>query len=128
MVQGLWQKINIIRRNLTQTDSYGGAISNDNNYVYYNVPAAIAIFRPNQQSRSQGLETDVGADLTIAKMFGGEQIQIKERDEIEVVCPETDYFYDKRFRIVGIQPSKRPTSIGHIHCTLSRIEYSRSKQ
>lgn len=127
MVQGLWQKINVIRAITLTDDSYGGAVMTGT-YVYEGVPAAIAIFRPSLQSREQGLEVDIQADLTVGKIFNNLPMQLYERDEIEIVCPGEDPFYDKRFRITGVQPSKRPLNIGHIHCTLSRIEYSREKQ
>lgn len=127
MTAGLNRKINIISMNNGPDDSYGGAFVTGT-VTFENVPAALAIFRPNQQLRAQGLETDLTMDLTIPKIFNGQSIVLKERDEIQVIYPVGDDFHGDRFRIQGVQPSKRPRSIGYIHCSLSRIEYSRSAQ
>jgi len=93
--------------------------------VYSSIPAAISANRPSQASLEQGLEVSAVYDLTVHSR----SITLHERDEIQVVgCSTTHPYYGLRFRITGVQPSKRYPKVGHLHATLNRIRRSRSQQ
>lgn len=102
-------------------DSVGGAMITGT--PVYTVPFAIAARRPSQESLEQGLE--------VRKIFDGTTrlcgVTLYERDEVEVTCPPNHPYYGLRFRITGVQPSKRRNGAEQ-HCTLERIERSRRQQ
>jgi hypothetical protein len=123
MVAGLNLQINIWRMTVNADDSVGGALVTGT-VAYTNLNAAITPRRPSQLMLEQGLETDAIYDLTSHL----KDITLYERDEVEVVHPSDHPLYGLRFRIVGVQPSRRRPKHGHQHCTLSRIRESRSQQ
>lgn len=104
-------------------DTVGGALVTGT-VAYHNLDAAITPQRPSQALLQQGLETEAIYDFT-SKLRG---ITLNERDEVEVIWPAGHPYYGLRFRIVGVQPSRRRPYHGHQHCTLSRIRQSRSQQ
>lgn len=121
MTQGLNLTAQIWRMSNTTDDSVGGASITGT--VVYTVPFAISARRPSQESLEQGLE--------VRKIYDGTtrlcNVTLYERDEIEVTCPANHPYYGLRFRIVGVQPSKRRGG-GEQHCTLERIVRSRRQQ
>lgn len=123
MPSGLNLLINIIRIEVDQDDSSGGPLLTGT-AAYTNVCAAIASKRPTQQSLEQGLETIAIYDLTIPL----NNITIYERDEIQVTSPAISPYYNLKFRIIGVQPSKRLGQWGHQHATLQRVVTNRRLQ
>jgi len=123
VVAGLNLQVNVWRMTVDTDDTVGGAMITGT-VAYYNLDAAITPHRPSQLLLQQGLETNATYDLT-SKL---RNITLYERDEVEVVHPVGHPFYGLRFRIMGVQPSRRRPYHGHQHCTLSRIRESRSQQ
>lgn len=123
MVAGLTLNIDIWRMSTTTDDVVGGA-SITGTVAYASVCAAITPRRPTQIALEQGLEVDAIYDLTTTQ-YG---ISIHERDEVQVVKPVDHPLYGLRFRVMGVQPSRRHGHAGHQHATLSRIRQSRSQQ
>lgn len=123
MVAGLNLQVNVWRMTVNADDSVGGALITGT-VVYNNLWAALTPRRPSQMMLEQGLETDAIYDFTSRL----KDITLYERDEVEVVHPPNHPLYGLRFRIVGVQPSRRRPYHGHQHCTLSRIRESRSQQ
>lgn len=123
MVAGLNLQVNVWRMTVNADDDVGGALITGT-VVYYNLPAALTPRRPSQLLLEQGLETEAIYDFTSK----GQGITLYERDEVEVIRPLDHPLYGLRFRIVGVQPSRRRPKFGHLHCTLSRMRESRSQQ
>ncbi len=92
--------------------------------AYQDILAAISPRRPTQAALEAGLETEAIFDFTTT-LRG---ITLYERDEVQVIAPVDHAMYSLRFRIVGVQPSRRHGRRGHQHATLSRIRESRSQQ
>ena len=123
MVAGLNIRVDIWRMTDNADDSVGGALITGT-VVYEAIRAAMSPRRPTQAALEAGLETNAIYDFT-AQLRG---ITLFERDEVEVVLPVDHELAAKRFRIVGVQPSRRHGRQGHQHATLSRIRESRSQQ
>lgn len=123
LVAGLNLQVNVWRMTVNADDASGGALVTGT-VAYYNLDCAITPRRPSQMMLEQGLETEAIYDF-ICKL---KSITLWERDEVEVVQPVGHPFYGLRFRIVGVQPSRRRPYHGHQHCTLSRIRRARSQQ
>lgn len=123
MVAGLNIQVDVWRMTNDPDDSVGGALITGT-VVYENLHSAISPRRPTQAALEAGLEVDAIYDFT-ARL---RNITLHERDEVEVVCPADHVLYGLRFRIVGVQPSRRHGRLGHQHATLSRIRESRSQQ
>lgn len=123
MVAGLNLQIDVWRMTIDTDDAVGGAMVTGT-VAYYNLNAAITSQRPSQLLLQQGLETNAGYDLTTKLR----NVALHERDEVEVVHPVAHPLYGLRFRIIGVQPSRRRPYHGHQHCTLSRIRESRGQQ
>ena len=128
MTAGLNLKVKVWRMNEDDDDVVGGAMITGS-AVYFNVNAALTPRRPSQIMLEQGLETDAIYDMTTsARSDTRGYVTLFERDEVEVVHPQGHPLYGLRFRIIGVQPSKRRPRYGHQHATLSRIRESRSQQ
>lgn len=127
MTAGLNLHIDVWRMNYASDDSVGGAVLTGT-VAYYQMEAAITPRRPTQAALEQGLETEAIYDLTIAGQYRGANVTLHERDEVQVVQPVNHPLYGLRFRIVGVQPSRRRPRIGHQHATLSRMRRARSQQ
>lgn len=123
MTAGLNLQINVWRMTVDTDDSVGGAVATGT-VTNYLLDAAITARRPSQGFLEQGLETDAIYDLTTR--YQG--LTLYERDEIEVMRPLDHPLYGLRFRVMGVQPSRRRPKHGHQHATLSRIRESRSQQ
>jgi len=101
MVAGVqWRRANIWRINNQADNSGGGAVVSGTV-----VHSDVLIFwqeKPAEQIiLQQGLETE---RIFAATLVPG-TLDIRERDEIEITFPFNDYYYGKRFRIIGVQPS-----------------------
>lgn len=128
MPGGLHMKVSVIQINYSSDDSIGGAVTTGTT-VYSNMPASLTLRRPSQQSLEQGLEVNQIYDFTCAARYYRNQVTINERDEILVTWPLDHILYNLRFRVTGVQaPRSRTRNAAPIHCTLSRIITSRTRQ
>lgn len=123
MVAGLNIRVDVWRMSHNADDSVGGALITGT-VAYQDILAAISPLRPTQAALEAGLETDAIFDFTTT--LPG--ITLYERDEVQVIAPVDHAMYGLRFRIMGVQPSRRHGRRGHQHATLSRIRESRSQQ
>lgn len=127
MVAGLHMKVDIIQINYAADDDIGGAVITGTT-AYSSLPAVITPRRPSQASLEAGLETDAIYDFTCGATHLRSNVIINERGEILVTWPITHPLYNLRFRVTGVQPPRGRGRYGAIHCTLSRIRSSRSRQ
>lgn len=126
MTAGLRQKIDIIQMNQAPDDPYGGATFTGT-VAYASVPAMLVPRMPSQQALESGLEVDTIFDLTIQSRFNGQNIALAERDQIQLVHPTDEPYYNDVFRVTGVRYGFGRRKHGPpLHCTLSRIEKSRS--
>jgi hypothetical protein len=127
MTAGLNMKVDIIQINYSDDDNIGGAVTTGTT-VYSSLPAVLTPRRPSQASLEAGLETDAIYDFTCGATHLRGNVIIDERDEILVTWPLTHALYNLRFRVTGVQPPRGRARYGAMHCTLSRIRTSRSRQ
>jgi hypothetical protein len=127
MTAGLHMKVDVIEINNDPDDNIGGAIITGTT-VYSSLPAVLTPRRPSQAMLEAGLETDAIYDFTCRATLRRSNITINERDEILVTWPLDHALYNLRFRVTGFQPPRGRARYGSIHCTLSRIRSSRSRQ
>lgn len=124
MTAGLNIRIDIWTMTQAADDNVGGAMITGT-VSYSDLAARLTMRRPSQIMLEQGLETTKIADL----MIQGQNITIRERDEIQIVWPLDHPFIDDRFRIEGVQPSGgRRQQHGPKTYTATRIERGRSQQ
>ncbi len=123
MRAGLNLKADIIRISYGDDDEVGGAVVTGS-CVYSDLAVAISPRRPSQSSLEQGLEVPGLYDLTCR----AKSVTLFERDEVQVTWPLDHPHYSCRFRIVGVQPPRGRAKYRSQHATLSRIDYSRSRQ
>jgi len=99
MVAGLNTRVRIWRMDDIDDDIVGGArISGTVAYDY--VRARIEANKEEQILLQQGLENP---NKTYNALIVPGNLDIRERDELEVMKPVDHIYYGKRFRIVGIQ-------------------------
>jgi hypothetical protein len=127
MTAGLHMKVDVIEINNDPDDNIGGAVITGTT-VYSSLPAVLTPRRPSQVSLEAGLETDAIYDFTCRATLRRSNVVINERDEILVVFPLNHALFNLRFRVQGFQPPRGRARYGAIHCTLSRIRSSRSRQ
>lgn len=127
MTAGLHMKVNVIEINNNPDDDIGGAIITGTT-VYSSLPAVLTPRRPSQASLEAGLETDAVYDFTCRATLARANVIINERDEVLVTWPLNHALFNLRFRVTGFQPPRGRARYGAIHCTLSRIRSSRSRQ
>lgn len=127
MTAGLHMKVDIIQINMSADDNIGGAVTTGTT-VFSSLPAVLTPRRPSQASLEAGLETDAIYDFTCRAMLARANVIINERDEILVTFPPGHALLNLRFRVTGFQPPRGRVRYGAIHCTLSRIRSSRSRQ
>jgi len=98
MTAGLNLRINIWRITQAPDDVVGGA-SITGTVSYYNVQARMNANEEQQLLLQQGLETMRTFNMTVSPGT----LDIKERDEIQIVVPFNHPYIDDRFRVVGIR-------------------------
>lgn len=103
----------------TADDEIGGARVRED-LVYENIPARIEANMPSTLLLEQGLEADETFIMTVRPL------NIREKDEIEVISPDVHRFYQKRLRITGIQASSMNARLSHTFykVTLRRKDYA----
>lgn len=126
MTTGLNLKISVWRMGTVgPDDAVGGAISTGT-VVYESVEGRLSQASPSQIMLEQGLEVDTIWTCRVRPP----NLDIRERDEIEITWPPLHPHLNDRFRIRGVRrTSMHPRDgRGFIDLTLSRIERSRSIQ
>ncbi len=125
MVAGLNTRVNIWRMNQQEDDSVGGAMLSGS-VQYSNIQARIQASPTQQLLIQQGLET---SDIFTAIILRN-NLDIRERDELEIAFPQEHPYYGKRFRIVGVRYSDHAPydRRGYMMLTLNRSEIAHSEQ
>ncbi len=125
MVSGLNVFVNIYRMTQQPDDIVGGSVLTGTLQYEY-VQTRLQASPVNQVLLQQGLETTDTFTAIIYRNY----LDIRERDELEVVYPTEHIYYNKRFRIVGVRysdfaPNDRR---GYMLLSLSRSEIAHHEQ
>lgn len=103
-------------------DSVGGA-QPSGTVVYPNLIIRIRSEEPTQALLEQGLQTPT---IYSAHLFPG-NIDIKHNDQVRITSPAGDWFYNKKFRVIGVQRSSNNLQDRNfVRITLRRFEESHS--
>jgi len=81
-------------------DSSGGAVPSGT-VVYQNLSVRIEPAKPSQVLLEQGLQVPT---LFNVMLFAG-NIEVKHNDQIRFTAPVNDRYYNKKFRVIGVQNS-----------------------
>lgn len=102
-------------------DSVGGA-QPSGTVLYQNLVVRIKSEEPTLALLEQGLETPT---IYTALIFPG-NIEIKHNDQLRFTAPIRDWFYNKKFRVIGIQRSSSHPNLdeNQVRVTLRRFEES----
>ena len=100
MPAGLNQVCHLIRFTYPQDDVVGGAVPSGT-VVYSNLDIRIRSEAPTLVLLEQGLQTPT---IYTAMVHEG-NIEIEHNDQIHIVNPPMGFFYNKKFRVIGIQRS-----------------------
>jgi hypothetical protein len=126
MTAGLHMRVDIIQMNNAADDNIGGAVITGTT-VYSSLPAVLTPRRPSQAALEAGLETDTIYDFSCKATKNRARVVIDERDQILVVFPTTHELFNKRLRVLGVQPPRGRVGYGTLHATCSRIIQSRTE-
>ena len=107
-------KVRIYRMATLDDDEVGGAIVSGT-VVHPYIRARIEANPEEQLLLQQGLESH----RTFNALIIPGSLDIRERDELEVIAPTNHVYYGDRFRIVGIQYSSMDTSNPNNYTRLS---------
>lgn len=102
-------------------DVVGGA-QPSGTVLYDNLVVRIKSEEPTLALLEQGLQTPT---IYTALVFAG-NIEIKHNDQLRFTAPVNDWFYNKRFRVIGVQRSSNHPAQdrNQIRVTLRRFEES----
>lgn len=123
MPAGLNQVARLIRFNYISDDVVGGAVPSGT-VVYENLLVRIKSEEPTQALLEQGIQTPT---IYTGLLFAG-NITIEHNDQLEIVAPMGSWFYQKKFRVIGIQRSSNHPAQdrNQIRVTMRRYEESHS--
>jgi hypothetical protein len=122
MPAGINRIAELITFSYPSDDEVGGA-QPSGTVLYSSLVVRIKSEEPVMALIQQGLETET---VFTALIFPG-NITIKHNDQLRFVAPQTDWYYNKKFRVVGVQPSSNiPQDRNQIRVTLRRFEASHS--
>lgn len=117
---GLNRVCEVIRFTNDEDDSVGGATPTGT-VVYQGLGLRIKSEEPTLVLLEQGLQTPT---MFSAHLFPG-LITIEHNDQIRITAPTNDFFYNKKFRVMGIQRSSNISQDRNfIRITLKRWEES----
>ena len=114
-------KVRLWRMENLDDDIVGGAVVSGT-AAYSNIRARIEANPDEQLLLQQGLETT----RTFNALVVPGTLDIRERDELEVIAPSNHIYYATRFRIMGVQYSSMDTSNPNNYARLSMIRSVRS--
>lgn len=120
---GLNQVARLIRFSYPTDDAAGGAVPSGT-VVYENLLVRIKSEEPTQALLEQGLQTPT---IYTGLLFAG-NITIEHNDQLEIVAPMGSWFYEKKFRVIGVQRSSNHPAQdrNQIRVTMRRYEESHS--
>ena len=121
MTAGMNCKVRLWRMENLDDDIVGGAVVSGT-AAYSNIRARIEANPDEQLLLQQGLETT----RTFNALVVPGTLDIRERDELEVIAPSNHIYYSTRFRIMGVQYSSMDTSNPNNYARLSMIRSVRS--
>ena len=103
MTAGVNTRFNVYRMESVGDDDVGGA-QVTGTLIYERIPGRMKEQEPEQLVLQQGLETTKIFDILLVdkKPVG---MDIRERDEVEVVAPYNHRFLSDRFRTIGVRSS-----------------------
>lgn len=100
MPAGLNRVCRLIRFSYPADDSVGGAVPSGT-ILYSNLDIHIKAEKPTMALVEQGLQIPT---IYTALLFEG-NTAIEHNDQIEFTAPVNDWYYSKKFRVIGIQRS-----------------------
>lgn len=123
MPAGLNKICRLIRFSYPSDDVVGGAVPSGT-VVYENLTIRIKSEKPTQALLEQGLQTPT---IFTGLLFAG-NIEIEHNDQIEITAPRPDFFYGRKFRVIGVQRSSNHPAQdrNQIRVTMRRYEESHS--
>jgi hypothetical protein len=92
-------KVRIWRTNYSSDDTVGGAIVTGT--VVGDYPARLQANPEEQLLLQQGLETERTFKINLVPGY----LDVRERDEVEVIAPTDHVYYGQRFRVRGVSYS-----------------------
>lgn len=125
MVAGLNLRVDVWRYKYRNDDAIGGAVVTGS-VQFRSLSARLEAAEPTQAFLEQGLEvTHVFHALVIPGT-----LDVRERDEIEVVEPRDHFEYGNHFRIMGVQHSSHSTRDprNYLILTVTRSERAHARQ
>lgn len=107
-------------------DDSGGGAQPSGTVLYTNLNIRIRSEEPTLALLEQGLQTPT---IYTALVSPG-NIEIKHDDQIRFTLPVNDWFYNKRFRVIGIQRSSNHPAQdrNQIRVTMRRFEEAHSNE
>ena len=117
-------KVRIFRIDYSDDDIVGGAVVTGTSIGDY--PARLQANPEEQLILQQGLETERTFKINIVPGY----LDIRERDELEVIAPTDHVYYGKRFRIRGVSYStmNKRDPRNYLMLTLTRDVRSHARQ
>lgn len=124
MPAGINRIAELITFSYPNDDVQGGAMPSGT-VLYQNLVVRIKSEEPTIALLEQGLQTPT---IYTALVSPG-NITVRHNDQIRFTAPTNDWFYDKRFRVIGIQRSSGHPSQdrNQIRVTMRRFEESHSE-
>ena len=120
MPAGINRVAELITFSYPSDDSSGGA-QPSGTVLYQNLVVRIKSEEPIMALIQQGVQTE---EIFTALVFAG-NIDIKHNDQLRITAPTNDWFYNKKFRVIGIQRSSNISQDrNQIRVTLRRFEES----
>jgi hypothetical protein len=104
-----------------EDDSVGGAVPTGT-VIYDSVFARVSSTKPTQALLDQGLET-VEIFTGVLSPAG---MLLQHNDQLEILSPNSSRHYDKRFVIIGLQPSSMEDDRRFMVVTMRRLEKAHS--
>lgn len=101
MVAGLNVRFRIWQMN-EESDDYVGGASISGTCMYDNVLGSIQQLPTSQVFLEQGLETHKVFQILLVPG----NLNLFERDELELVQPTDHWYVNNRFRVIGVQPAR----------------------
>lgn len=123
MVAGLNIKVDVWQFVMGADDAVGGA-QPSGTVAYQSLAARLTKQKASTLLLQQGYEVEGVWSLTLQ----GHNINLTERDEIEVVWPLDDPNFGQKFRVIADNETSRRKPYGPLNLNVRRMEYSRSQQ
>lgn len=106
-------------------DNIGGA-QPSGTVLYPQIYGRISTRRPTQALLEQGLEVPTIFTVIMAPPDNEVNMDLQHNDQFDVVFPQNNFYYGKRFIIIGIRHSAMTDSRAHLIITARRFEFAHS--